>query len=117
MQLFTVYRTKNRDLRRITEYMRRRDTQRLGAKSLITEIVSLDSEANPLSDRLEEYVKDERKRDFEILLLKGDIEKRKKYPRRDLRRSIFRNGEKERQKRQGTTRNFNGSHGARKKKK
>jgi hypothetical protein len=47
---------------------------------LITEIEELDQEADRLSDRLEEYVKDKRKRDFEILLLKGDIEKRKKYP-------------------------------------
>ena len=47
---------------------------------MITEIEELDQEADRLSDRLEEYVKDKRKRDFEILLLKGDIEKRKKYP-------------------------------------
>jgi hypothetical protein len=47
---------------------------------LITEIEELDQEADRLSDRLEEYVTDKRKRDFEILLLKGDIEKRKKYP-------------------------------------
>jgi hypothetical protein len=43
---------------------------------LFTEIEELDQEADRLSDRLEEYVKDKRKRD----LLKGDIEKRKKYP-------------------------------------
>ncbi len=58
--------------------MRRGDTER--AKSLITEIEELDQEADRLSDRLDEYVEDKRKRDFEILLLKGDIEKRKKYP-------------------------------------
>ncbi len=43
---------------------------------MFTEIEELDQEADRLSDRLEEYVKDKRKRD----LLKGDIEKRKKYP-------------------------------------
>ena len=47
---------------------------------MITEVEELDQEADRLADRLEEYVKDKRKRDFEILLLKGDIEKRKKYP-------------------------------------
>ena len=78
MQLFTVCRTKNRDRRRITEYMHRRDTER--AKSLITEIEEFDQEAERLSDTLELYVKDKRKRDFEIRLLKGDIEKSKKYP-------------------------------------
>ena len=116
MQLFTVCKTKNRDRRRITEYMRRRDTER--AKSLITEIEELDQEADRLSDRLEECVNDKRKRDFEILLLKGDIEERKKYPLgvpRGLRPSIFRSREKERQRRQGKTRNSNGS--ARKKNK
>ena len=44
-------------------------------------IQNLDQEADRLADRLEEYMKDKRKRDFEIQLLKGDLEKRKKYPR------------------------------------
>ena len=84
MQLFAVCRTKKRDWRRITEYMRRKETE--WAKSLITEIKELDQEADRLSDMLEEYVKDKRKRDFEILLLKGGIEKREKYPLAPSRR-------------------------------
>ena len=48
---------------------------------MITEIEQLDQEADRLSDMLDEYVKVKRKRDFEILLLKGDVAKRDKYPR------------------------------------
>jgi hypothetical protein len=40
-----------------------------------------DQEADRLADRLEEHVKEKWKQDFEILLLKGELEKRKKYPR------------------------------------
>jgi hypothetical protein len=46
-----------------------------------TTIQDLDQEADRLADMLEEYMKDKRKRDFEIRLLKGDLEKRKTYPR------------------------------------
>ena len=86
---------------------------------MITEIEELsDQEAERLSDRLEEYVKDKRKRDFEILLLKGDIEKRKKYPLGvppGPSPEYLQEQRKERQRRQGKTRNSNGS--ARRKKK
>ena len=44
-------------------------------------IEDLDQEANRLADRLEEHIKDKRKRDFEIRLLKENLEKRKTYPR------------------------------------
>ena len=44
-------------------------------------IQDLDQEADRLADRLEEYMKDMRKQDFEIRLLKDELEKRKKYPR------------------------------------
>ena len=44
-------------------------------------IQELDQEADRLADRLEEHMNDKRKRDFEIRLLKGELEKRKKYPR------------------------------------
>jgi hypothetical protein len=38
-------------------------------------------EADRPEHRLEEHIKEKRKRDFEIRLLKGELEKRKKYPR------------------------------------
>ncbi len=41
----------------------------------------LDQEANRLVDLLDLYKTDKRKRDLEIRLLKGDLEKRKTYPR------------------------------------
>ncbi len=44
-------------------------------------IQDLDQEADRLADKLEEHIKEKRKQDFEILLLKGELEKRKKYPR------------------------------------
>ena len=44
-------------------------------------IEDLDQEADRLADRLEEHIKDKRKRDFEIRLLKENLEKRKTYPR------------------------------------
>ena len=44
-------------------------------------IDDLDQEADRLADRLEEHMKDKRKRDFEIRVLKGELEKRKTYPR------------------------------------
>ena len=44
-------------------------------------IEDLDQEADRLSDRPEEHIKDKRKRDFEIRLLKENLEKRKTYPR------------------------------------
>ncbi len=53
-----------RNKKRIQAWILRQDTER--AKSFITEV---DQKADRLSDRLEEYVKDKRKRDFEVLLL------------------------------------------------
>ena len=44
-------------------------------------IQDLDQEADSLSDRVEEHIKDKWERDFEIRLLKEDLEKRKRYPR------------------------------------
>ena len=44
-------------------------------------MVQVCKEAGRLAYRLEEYMKEKRKRDFEIRLLNGELEKRKKYPR------------------------------------
>ena len=66
-------------------------------------IDDLDQEADRLADRLEEHMIDKRKRDFEIRLLKGDLEKRKTYPNTFLpTRNVGSRG-KGTQKRQGKT--------------
>ena len=44
-------------------------------------IQDLEQEADRLADRLEEHMTDKRKRDFQIRLLKDELEKRKTYPR------------------------------------
>jgi hypothetical protein len=41
-------------------------------------IQNLDQEADRLADRLKDHIEQKRKRDFEIRLLKGELEKRKK---------------------------------------
>jgi hypothetical protein len=48
---------------------------------LTAAIGELAQEAGRLADMLEEHMKDKRKRDCEIRLLKGELEQRKKYPR------------------------------------
>ncbi len=48
--------------------------------SWIRDRINLDQEAERLTDRLEKYMKDKRKLDFEIRLLKGGLEERKKCP-------------------------------------
>jgi hypothetical protein len=50
------------------------------SKEFSSEIDELDKEDDRLADRLEEHMKDKRKRDFEIRLLKGELEQRKTYP-------------------------------------
>jgi hypothetical protein len=57
------------------------DQEKKRSKEFLSEIDELDKEAHRLADRLEEHMKDKRKRDFEIRLLKGEFEKRKTYPR------------------------------------
>ena len=58
------------------------DTSSRDQKSrfLYAEIDELHQEADRLADRLEEQLNDKRKRDLEILLLKGEIDRRRKYP-------------------------------------
>ena len=79
MQLFSVCfddrgkaRRQERSRQRIRSWIHDRVT---------ATIQELDQEADRLADRLEEHMNDKRKRDFEIRLLKGELEKRKKYPR------------------------------------
>ncbi len=57
------------------------DQEKKRSKEFLSEIDELDKDADRLADRLEEHMKDKRKRDFEIRLLKGELEKRKTYPR------------------------------------
>lgn len=100
---------KERSQKRLEQYILGREKQRSEEyeseiEDLESEIVELDNEADRLADRLEEHMVDKRKRDFEIRLLKGDLEKRKTYPRgvppgpsrEELREQREREAEKER---------------------
>ncbi len=88
MQLFPVCfidRGKARNRERRASWIRRRDTERantLTAKvqKLDQEDQELDKEADRLADQLETHMNDKRKRDWEIRLLKDDLETRKKWP-------------------------------------
>jgi hypothetical protein len=82
MQLFPVFfvdRGKARNRERRASWIRCRDTER--ANTFTTKFHRLDQEADRLVDLLDLYKTNKRKRDFEIWLLKGDLEKRKTYPR------------------------------------
>jgi hypothetical protein len=75
MQYFPVCfvdRRKARSRQRIRSWIHSRFT---------ATIKDLDQEAERLAYRLEEYLKEVRKRDFESQPLKGELEKRKKYLR------------------------------------
>ena len=79
MQIFSVCfidrgkaRREQRSRQRIQSWIRDR---------IETTIQDLDQEADRLADMLEEYMKDTVKQDFEIRLLKDELEKREKYLR------------------------------------
>ncbi len=82
MQLFPVFfvdRGKARNWERRASWIRCRDAKR--SNTFTTKFQQLNQEADRLVDLLDLYMTDKRKRDFKILLLKGDLEKRKTYPR------------------------------------
>jgi hypothetical protein len=74
------------------------------SKEFASEIDELDKEAVRLADRLEEHMTDKWRRDFEIRLFRGALEKRKTYPRvvppspsqKELQEQREREAEKER---------------------
>ena len=57
------------------------DQDKKRSQAFASEIEELDEEADRLADRLEEHMTDKRKRDYQIRLLKEELEKRKTYPR------------------------------------
>jgi hypothetical protein len=77
--VFFVDRGKARDQERRASWIHCRDAER--ANTFTAKFQWIDQEANRLVDLLDLYKTDKRKRDFEILLLKGDPEKRKTHPR------------------------------------
>ncbi len=85
MQIFSVCfidRGKARSHQPIEAWIHGREAQHSNSLTQFkATIQDLDQEADRLADRLEEHIKEKRKRDFEILLLKGELEEGKKYPR------------------------------------
>ena len=67
-----------RDQARRASWIRCRDAER--ANTFTAKFQQLDQETDRLVDLLDSYMTDKRKRDFEIRLLKGSLEKRKTYP-------------------------------------
>ena len=67
-----------RSRKRMEEWILRQEIER--SKVLIAENEELDQEADRLSAMLVNHLHEKRKRDFEIQLLRGEIEQRKKYP-------------------------------------
>jgi hypothetical protein len=82
MQLFPVFfvdRGKARNRERRASWIRCRDAE--PANTFTAKFQQLDQEADRLIDLLDLYMTDKRKRDLQIRLLKGVLEKRKTYPR------------------------------------
>ena len=67
-----------RSRKRMEEWILSQEIKR--TKALIAENEELDQEADRLSAKLVDHLNEKRKRDFEIRLLRGEIEKRKQYP-------------------------------------
>ena len=111
LHINSVFAVSLRDQARRASWIRCRDAER--ANTFTAKFQQLDQEADRLVDLLDLYMTDKRERDFEVRLLKGDLEKRKTYPRgvvpaylRAPLQSNFRSRGKGTQRKQGKTPNI-----------